>query len=118
VAEDKGVRVVVDHGVLVLQQLAGAGEGDNHAGEARRAWSLGLGVVTGRAYLTGSLGLPPGNDPARRRPAGGQARTSSPCCRDSSPLTSPTGTVRTMRGEYSSELMIAADAPARNAAAA
>lgn len=28
-------------------------------GDARRAWSLGLGVVTGRAYLTGSLGLPP-----------------------------------------------------------
>ena len=36
VAEQEGVRVVVDHGVLVRQQLAGAGEGDRGAGEAGR----------------------------------------------------------------------------------
>ena len=36
VAEHEGVRVVVDHGVLVLQQLAGAGEGDGGADEAGR----------------------------------------------------------------------------------
>ena len=34
VAEHEGMRVVIDHGVLVRQQLAGAGEGDGGAGEA------------------------------------------------------------------------------------
>jgi hypothetical protein len=36
VAEHEGVRVVVDHRVLVLRQLAGAGQGDGGACEAGR----------------------------------------------------------------------------------
>jgi hypothetical protein len=36
VADDEGVGVVVDHGVLVLQQLAGGGERDGDAGEPGR----------------------------------------------------------------------------------
>jgi len=36
VADDEGVGIVVDHGVLVLQQLAGGGERDGDAGEPGR----------------------------------------------------------------------------------
>lgn len=32
--------------------------------DVERAWSLGLGAVVGRAYLSGGLGLPPGSWPA------------------------------------------------------